>query len=120
VREICTLGAMWRGLETGLRLAIEALPEETGRNKLGLTYGTPRQSSTRPALAAYVGIWIFLSAIERSQTHSGARIADASYLRVPLGSGVFTGVGQALSAVPGGLAFAISESTICARRMLRV
>ena len=37
---------------------------------------------------------------ERSQTDSGARIADAPYLRVPLGSGVFTGVGQALSAVP--------------------
>jgi hypothetical protein len=30
-------------------LANEALPEETGSNKLGSTFGTPRQSSTRPA-----------------------------------------------------------------------
>jgi hypothetical protein len=30
-------------------LAIEALPTETGSNKLGQTFGTPRQSSTRPA-----------------------------------------------------------------------
>src|SRR5260370_13940221 len=28
--------------------AIEALPTETGSNKLGQTFGTPRQSSTRP------------------------------------------------------------------------
>jgi hypothetical protein len=27
----------------------EALPTETGSNKLGQTFGTPRQSSTRPA-----------------------------------------------------------------------
>src|SRR5260370_37286741 len=30
-------------------LAIEALPEETGSNRLGPTFGIPRQSSTRPA-----------------------------------------------------------------------
>jgi hypothetical protein len=48
VREIRTLGAMWRGLETDSRFGIEALPTETGSNKLGQTFGTPRQSSTRP------------------------------------------------------------------------
>jgi hypothetical protein len=32
--------------------AIEALPTETGSNKLGQTFGTPRQSSTRPVLTA--------------------------------------------------------------------
>src|ERR1039458_8861758 len=30
-------------------LAIEALPEERGSNRLGSTFGIPRQSSTRPA-----------------------------------------------------------------------
>jgi len=29
-------------------VATKALPTETGSNKLGQTYGTPRQSSTRP------------------------------------------------------------------------
>src|ERR1700730_19299780 len=33
--------------------AIEALPTETGSNKLGQTFGTPRQSSTRPASSPY-------------------------------------------------------------------
>src|SRR5579863_4663114 len=36
---------------------IEALPTETGRNKLGLTFGTPRQSSTRPALHHVSGVY---------------------------------------------------------------
>jgi hypothetical protein len=36
-------GGGWRRV---YGLAIEALPEETGSNKLGLTFGIPRQSST--------------------------------------------------------------------------
>jgi hypothetical protein len=36
-------------------LAIEALPEETERNKLGLTFGIPRQSPTPTGLAR--GAW---------------------------------------------------------------
>src|SRR6202167_2360613 len=38
-------GGGWKRVHGG---AIEALPEETGSNKLGQTFGTPRQSSTRP------------------------------------------------------------------------
>jgi hypothetical protein len=38
-------GGGWKRFHGG---AIEALPEETGSNKLGQTFGTPRQSSTRP------------------------------------------------------------------------
>ena len=44
--------------------AIEALPTETGSNKLGQTFGTPRQSSTRPA-------WRFDCAYRKS--HLGRR-----------------------------------------------
>jgi hypothetical protein len=43
VREIRTLGAMWRGRETDSRFGY------SGSNQLGPTFGTPRQSSTRPA-----------------------------------------------------------------------
>src|SRR5437660_9301763 len=43
--------------------AIEALPEETGRNTLGLTFGTPRQSSTRPASGQPTAGW----RVDRSQ-----------------------------------------------------
>ncbi len=64
MREIRSLGARWRGLETGSRLksarwvrggggwkrahgsVSEALPEETGSQQIGGTYGAPRQSST--------------------------------------------------------------------------
>jgi hypothetical protein len=46
VREIRSLRSKWRGLETGLRFASEALPEETGSQQIGGTYGVPRQSST--------------------------------------------------------------------------
>jgi hypothetical protein len=44
VREICTLGARRRGLETGSRAVSEALP--SGSQRIGGTYGAPRQSST--------------------------------------------------------------------------
>src|ERR1022692_4664316 len=39
-------GGGWRRIHG---LASEALPEETGSKQIGLTFGTPRQSSTRPA-----------------------------------------------------------------------
>ena len=39
VREIRTLRAMRRGLETAHGSDIEALPTETGSNKLGRAYG---------------------------------------------------------------------------------
>jgi len=48
VREIRTLRAMWRGLETAYGTAIEALPTETGSPRLGWVYGAKRQSSTLP------------------------------------------------------------------------
>jgi len=38
-------------------VATKALPTETGSNKLGQTYGTPRQSSTRPG-SRHVGSWL--------------------------------------------------------------
>ena len=48
MREIRTLRAMWRGLETAYGTAIEALPTETGSPRLGWAYGAKRQSSTLP------------------------------------------------------------------------
>ena len=36
-------------------LATEALPEETGSKRLGRTFGTPRQSSTRPDVELMLG-----------------------------------------------------------------
>jgi hypothetical protein len=50
VREIRTLRAMRRGLETAYGAASEALPKETGSQRLGCTYGDQRQSSTLPAV----------------------------------------------------------------------
>jgi len=46
VREIRTLRAMRRGLETGLRLGYCGTPRGNGEQQIGLTFGTPRQSST--------------------------------------------------------------------------
>ena len=46
VPEIGTLGVMWRGLETAYGPAREALPEETGSQRIGRTFGVPRQSPT--------------------------------------------------------------------------
>jgi hypothetical protein len=46
VLEMGTLGLTWRGLETGYGSASEALPEETGSQRIGRTYGAWRQSST--------------------------------------------------------------------------
>jgi hypothetical protein len=48
VREIRTLHAMWRGLESDLRLGYRGTPSGNGRNTLGLAFGIPRQSSTLP------------------------------------------------------------------------
>jgi hypothetical protein len=42
------LRAMRRGLETAYGAASEALPKETGSQRLGCTYGDQRQSSTLP------------------------------------------------------------------------
>ena len=44
--EMGTLGLRWRGLETGYGSASEALPEETGSQRIGRTSGVWRQSST--------------------------------------------------------------------------
>ena len=48
MREIRTLRAMRRGLETGLRLGYCGTPRGNGEQQIGLTFGTPRQSSTLP------------------------------------------------------------------------
>ena len=48
MQEIRTLRAMRRGLETAYGAANEALPKETGSQRLGCTYGDQRQSSTLP------------------------------------------------------------------------
>src|SRR4051812_21673630 len=50
-REIRTLRATWRGLETAYGAAIEALPKETRSQRLGRAYGVKRLSSTLPAIA---------------------------------------------------------------------
>ena len=52
MREIRTLRAMRRGLETAYGTATEALPKETGSQQLGRAYGEKRQSSTLPGLSA--------------------------------------------------------------------
>jgi hypothetical protein len=41
VREIRTLHAMWRGLESDLRLGYRGTPSGNGRNTLGLAFGIP-------------------------------------------------------------------------------
>ena len=46
MREICTLGAMWRGLETGLRQLLNGHEEGNLGHSQGEAYGAPRQSST--------------------------------------------------------------------------
>ena len=50
MREIRTLRAMRRGLETGLRLGYCGTPRGNGEQQIGLTFGTPRQSSTLPGV----------------------------------------------------------------------
>ena len=49
MREIRTLGAMRRGLETDSRFGYRGTPRGNGEQQLGWTFGIPRQSSTRPA-----------------------------------------------------------------------
>ena len=51
MREIRTLRAMRRGLETGLRLGYCGTPRGNGEQQIGLTFGTPRQSSTLPGFS---------------------------------------------------------------------
>ena len=53
MREIRTLRAMRRGLETAYGTATEALPKETGSHPLGRAYGDKRQSSTLPGTAQH-------------------------------------------------------------------
>ena len=49
MREIRTLGAMRRGAGNGLTVRIMRHSQgKLGANKLGRTYGAPRQSSTLP------------------------------------------------------------------------
>ena len=48
MREICTLGLMWRGLETGSPWGYRGTLRGNGEKQLGRTYGAWRQSSTRP------------------------------------------------------------------------
>src|SRR5947207_2858124 len=43
---------MRRGLETGLRLGYCGTPRGNGEQQIGLTFGTPRQSSTLPGTDA--------------------------------------------------------------------
>jgi len=57
VREIRTLRAMRRGLETAYGTATEALPKETGSHPLGRAYGDKRQSSTLPGTAQHYS-WV--------------------------------------------------------------
>ena len=51
MREIRTLRAMRRGLETAYGAANEALPKETGSQRLGCTYET--SASPRPYRGKY-------------------------------------------------------------------
>ena len=58
MREIRTLGAMWRGLETGSRFGYRGTPGGNGpggngEQRLGPTFGIPRQSSPRPLVATH-------------------------------------------------------------------
>ena len=48
MREICTLRAMWRGLETEPRVSLHGHEGGNPGNSQGKPYGPPRQSSTLP------------------------------------------------------------------------
>jgi hypothetical protein len=56
VREIRTLRAKWRGLETESRTTLHGHEEGNPGYRRGKTYGLPRQSSTLPALLAAAAI----------------------------------------------------------------
>jgi len=53
VREICTLRAMWRGLETEPRISLHGHEGGNPGHSQGMPYGPPRQSSTLPGLLSY-------------------------------------------------------------------
>ncbi len=48
VREICTLRAMWRGLEAESRTSLHGHEGGNPGHSQGMPYGPPRQSSTLP------------------------------------------------------------------------
>ncbi len=48
MREICTLRAMWRGLETEPRVSLYGHEGGNPGHSQGKPYGPPRQSSTLP------------------------------------------------------------------------
>jgi hypothetical protein len=48
VREICTLRARWRGLETEPRTSLHGHEGGNPGHSQGMPYGPPRQSSTLP------------------------------------------------------------------------
>ena len=57
-------------------LAIEALTEETGSNKLGQTFGTPRQSSTRPPSLTVRGEYSEQHALHGECSHNSSGCTD--------------------------------------------
>ena len=61
------MGLKRRGLETGLRSASEALPEETGSKQIGWTYGALHQSSTLPTDSNLLGdgVRVLIRAMKR-------------------------------------------------------
>ena len=56
MREICTLRARWRGLETELRTSLHGHKGGNPGYGQGMPYGPPRQSPTLPE--AYGPWWI--------------------------------------------------------------
>jgi hypothetical protein len=83
VREIRTLRAMRRGLETAYGAATEALPKETGSQRLGRPYGAKRQSSTLPGNLRIKGIW---SGLKDDFPHPHKQDIGAANRRSPKGT----------------------------------
>ncbi len=53
MREICTLRAMWQGLETEPRTSLHGHEGGNPGHRQGMPYGPPRQPSTLPAQTGY-------------------------------------------------------------------
>ena len=76
MREIRTLRAMRRGLETAHGSDIEALPTETGSNKLGRAYGAmaPVLDPTKTAASLPFPGWILPPGWDENRVIGGAAL----------------------------------------------
>ena len=78
MREIRTLRAMWRGLETGLRRLLHGHEGGNPGHSQGAAYGLPRQFPTLPGCTICGAQWPHygIDFVDRRQTAALASIID--------------------------------------------